>query len=61
MKLNYKDVDNDIITISSEEDYNILLIQIKNKEVDILNVENEQDSKIDIDAYSHSILKFHEK
>ena len=60
LKLNYKDVDNDIITVSSEEDYNILLAQIKNKEVDILNIESEQDANIDIDACSHSILKFHE-
>ena len=60
LKLSYKDEDNDIIIVSSEEDYNILLAQIKNKEVDILNIESEQDGNIDINACSHSILKFHE-
>ena len=60
LKLSYKDEDNDIITVSSEEDYNILLAQIKNKEVDILNIESEEDGNIDINACSHSIIKFHE-
>ena len=60
LKLSYKDEDNDIITVSSEEDYNILLAQIKSKEVDILNIESEEDGNIDINACSHSIIKFHE-
>ena len=61
LKLSYKDEDNDIISVSSEEDYNILLGQIKNKEVDIINIEKEENANIDINACSKSILKFNEK
>ena len=61
LKLSYKDEDNDIISVSSEEDYNILLGQIENKEVDIINIEKEENANIDINACSKSILKFNEK
>ena len=61
LKLSYKDEDNDIISVSSEEDYNILLGQIKNKEVDIINIEKEENANIDINACSKSVLKFNEK
>ena len=61
LKLSYKDDDGDTISVSSEEDYNILINQIKSKEVDIINIETDKSANIDIDACSHSILKFHEK
>ena len=61
LKLSYKDEDNDTIAVGSDEDYSILLDQIKNKEVDILNIEIDQDAEIDINACSKSILKFREK
>ena len=61
LKLSYKDDDGDTISVSSEEDYNILLNQIKNKEVDIINIETDENANIDIDACSHSLVKFHEK
>ena len=61
LKLSYKDEENDTIEVSTDEDYDILLAQIKNKEVDILNIEIEEDANIDIQACSNSIIKFHEK
>ena len=61
LKLSYQDEDSDTISISTEEDYTILLPQIKNKEVDILNIEIEEEANIDIKACSNSIIKFHEK
>ena len=61
LKLSYKDDDGDTISVSSEEDYNILINQIKSKEVDIINIETDKSANIDIEACSHSILKFHEK
>ena len=60
LKLSYKDEDNDIITVETDEDYNILLEQIKGKEVEILNIEIEEDASIDINECSKSIIKFHE-
>jgi hypothetical protein len=61
LKLSYKDEDNDTISVSSEEDYNILIGQIKSKEVDIINIEKEGNANIDINACEKSILKFNEK
>ena len=61
LKLSYKDEDGDTISVSSEEDYNILLNQVKSKEVDILNIETDENADIDIDACSNSVIKFHEK
>ena len=61
LKLNYNDEDGDTIIVSSDEDYNIFLGQIKNKEVDILNIEKDENANIDINACSNSIIKFHEK
>ena len=61
LKLSYKDEDGDTISVSSEEDYNILLNQVKSKEVDILNIETDENANIDIDACSNSVIKFHEK
>ena len=61
LKLSYKDEDGDTIPVSSEEDYNILLNQVKSKEVDILNIETDENANIDIDACSNSVIKFHEK
>ena len=61
LKLSYKDEDGDTISVTSAEDYNILLNLIKTKEVDIINIETDKSANIDIDACTHSILKFHEK
>ena len=61
LKLSYKDEEGDKISVSSEEDYNILLGQIESKEVDIINIEIEENADIDINACSNSILKFNDK
>ena len=57
LKLSYNDEDGDTIIVASEEDYNIFLGQITNKEVDILNIEKDENANIDINACSNSIIK----
>ena len=59
--ISYKDEDNDSVMVNSNEDYSILLEQIKNKQVNIITVEKEEKSNIDIDTCSQSLIKFKEK
>ena len=61
LKISYKDIDGDCISICTDEDYNILLSQVKDKEVETLNIEVEQNSEIDISACSNSIFNYQEK
>ena len=59
--ISYKDEDNDVVMVDSNEDYLILLDQIKNKQVNIINVEKNEKGNIDIDTCTKSIIKFQEK
>ena len=59
--ISYRDEDNDRVMVNSNEDYSILLEQIKNKQVNIITVEKEEKSNIDIDTCSQSLIKFKEK
>ena len=59
--ISYRDEDNDRIMVNTNEDYSILLEQIKNKQVNIITVEKEEKSNIDIDTCSQSLIKFKEK
>ena len=60
LKLSYKDEDEDTISVATDEDYHILIDQIKNKEVDILNIEIDKNSNIDANACNESFLNYHE-
>ena len=59
--ISYRDEDNDRVMVNTNEDYSILLEQIKNKQVNIITVEKEEKSNIDIDTCSQSLIKFKEK
>ena len=60
--ISYKDEDNDTVMVESNDDYLILLDQIKNKQVNIINVEKKEEGNIniDIDTCSQSMIKFKE-
>ena len=59
--ISYKDEDNDSVIVNSNEDYLILLDQIKNKQVNIIIVEKGDKDNIDINTCSKSLIKFQEK
>ena len=59
--ISYRDEDNDRVMVNTNEDYSILLEQIKNKQANIITVEKEEKSNIDIDTCSQSLIKFKEK
>ena len=60
LTLSYKDDDDDLIQVVTEEDYSILLDQMKTKQVDILNIEMIENSEVDINECLSSIVKFKE-
>ena len=60
LKTNYNDEDNDVILVGSDEDYNILIDQVKNNEVNILNIEIDKNSNIDVNACTENFLNFQE-
>jgi hypothetical protein len=60
LKTNYNDEDNDVILVGSDEDYNILIDQIKNNEVNVLNIEIDKNSNIDLNACTENFLNFQE-
>ena len=59
--ISYRDDDNDKVMVNSEEDYLILLEQIKNKQANIIIVEKDENANIDIDNCSQSLINFKEK
>ena len=59
--ISYKDEDNDNVMVNSNEDYLILLEQIKNKQVNIINIEKNENSNINIDECSQNFIKFKDK
>ena len=59
--ISYKDEDNDNVMVSSDEDYKILLDQIKNKQVNMINVEKDENSNINIEQCSQNFAKFKDK
>ena len=59
--ISYKDEDNDNVMVNSNEDYLILLEQIKNKQVNIINIEKNENSNINIDECSQNFTKFKDK
>ena len=59
--ISYRDDDNDKVMINSEEDYLILLEQIKNKQANIIIVEKDENANIDIDNCTQSLINFKEK
>ena len=61
LQISYKDEDNDVVMVDTNEDYLILLDQIKNKQVNIINIEKKEKGNIDIDTCHKSLIKFNEK
>ena len=59
--ISYKDEDNDSVMVNSNEDYLILLDQIKSKQVNIIIVEKGDKANIDVNTCSQSLIKFKEK
>ena len=59
--ISYRDDDNDKVMVNSEEDYLILLEQVKNKLANIIIVEKDENANIDIDNCSQSLINFKEK
>ena len=59
--ISYKDEDNDNVMVNSNEDYLILLEQIRNKQVNIINVEKDEKSNINVDECSQNFSKFKDK
>ena len=60
LKISYNDEDNDVILVGSDEDYNILIDQVKNNEVNLLNIEIDKNSNIDSNACVESFINFQE-
>ena len=60
LKISYNDEDNDVILVGSDEDYNILIDQVKNDEVNILNIEIDKNANIDANACVESFINFKE-
>lgn len=59
--ISYKDDENDTIMVGSNEDYLILLDQIKNKSVKIINVEKTEKAILNLKTCSINLINFKEE